>query len=88
LQTMGPGGSWGAVPPSNPSKDKPRSQLNNGDDWTCSMQFGAAHPAGINAVFADGSVHNVKYGIDPDVFNALGNIDDGTTLNSDPDNIQ
>ncbi len=52
------------------------------------MQFGSAHPAGINAVFADGSVHNIKYGIDPDTFNALGNIDDGTTLHSDPDNIQ
>jgi prepilin-type processing-associated H-X9-DG protein len=78
----------GPVPPANPSKDKPRSQLNNGDDWTCSMQFGSAHPAGINAVFADGSVHNIKYGIDPEVFNALGNMDDGTTLHSDSDNVQ
>jgi len=33
-------------------------------------------------------VHNVKYGIDPDVFNALGNIDDGTNMHADPDNIQ
>jgi prepilin-type N-terminal cleavage/methylation domain-containing protein/prepilin-type processing-associated H-X9-DG protein len=48
--------------------------------WADQFQFGAAHPAGINAVFADGSVHNVKYGIDPDVFNALGNINDGTNL--------
>jgi len=88
LQTMGPGGSWGAVPPANPSRDKPSNQYNNGDTWTCSMQFGSAHPADINAVFADGSVHNIKYGIDPDVFNALGNIDDGTNLSNDPDNIQ
>jgi prepilin-type processing-associated H-X9-DG protein len=44
------------------------------------MQFGSAHPAGINAVFADGSVHNVKYGVDPEVFNALGNMNDGTIL--------
>jgi prepilin-type N-terminal cleavage/methylation domain-containing protein len=51
-----------------------------GVGWTTSMQFGSAHPAGINAVFADGSVHNVKYGIDPDIFNALGNINDGTNL--------
>jgi hypothetical protein len=48
--------------------------------WANQFQFGSAHPAGINAVFADGSVHNVKYGIDPDVFNALGNINDGTNL--------
>jgi prepilin-type N-terminal cleavage/methylation domain-containing protein/prepilin-type processing-associated H-X9-DG protein len=51
-----------------------------GVGWTTSMQFGSAHPAGINAVFADGSVHNVKYGVDPEVFNALGNINDGTIL--------
>jgi prepilin-type N-terminal cleavage/methylation domain-containing protein len=50
--------------------------------------FGSSHPAGINAVFGDGSVHNVKYGIDPDVFNALGRSDDGTNLHADPDNIQ
>jgi prepilin-type N-terminal cleavage/methylation domain-containing protein len=87
LQTQGPGNSWGAVPPPNPSRDLPLSQLNNRDDWTCAMQFGSAHPAGINAVFADGSVHNVKYGIDPEIFNALGNINDGTNFNNDPDNI-
>jgi len=56
-------------------------------DWHAGFVFGAAHPAGFNAVFADGSVHNIKYGIDPDVFNALGHRSDGTTLNSDPDNI-
>ena len=47
-----------------------------------------AHPAGTNAVFADGSVHNIKYGIDPDIFNAIGNRRDGKNLDSDPDNIQ
>ena len=31
---------------------------------------------------------NIKYGIDPEVFNALGNINDGTNLSADPDNIQ
>jgi prepilin-type N-terminal cleavage/methylation domain-containing protein/prepilin-type processing-associated H-X9-DG protein len=57
------------------------------DDWRALFVFGSAHPAGINAVFADGSVHNIKYGIDPDVFNALGHRSDGTTLHSDQDNI-
>ena len=51
--------------------------------WEGGFVFGSAHPAGINAVFADGSVHNVKYGIDPEVFNALGNINDGKNLQSD-----
>jgi prepilin-type N-terminal cleavage/methylation domain-containing protein/prepilin-type processing-associated H-X9-DG protein len=53
--------------------------------WEGGFVFGSAHPAGINAVFADGSVHNVKYGIDPNVFNALGNRADGTTLASSSD---
>jgi prepilin-type N-terminal cleavage/methylation domain-containing protein/prepilin-type processing-associated H-X9-DG protein len=48
--------------------------------WGDQFQFGSPHPAGMNAVFADGSVHNVKFGIDPDTFNALGNINDGTIL--------
>jgi prepilin-type N-terminal cleavage/methylation domain-containing protein/prepilin-type processing-associated H-X9-DG protein len=51
-----------------------------GPGWTSQMQYGSPHPAGMNAVFADGSVHNVKYGVDPDIFNALGNINDGTNL--------
>jgi type II secretory pathway pseudopilin PulG len=58
----------------NPSRDRnniPEDQ----DDL-----FGSAHAAGINAVFADGSVHHVKYGIDPEIFNALGCRDDGTNL--------
>jgi prepilin-type N-terminal cleavage/methylation domain-containing protein len=62
-----------------------------GGTWCGSLRgfgiFGSAHPAGINAVFGDGSVHNVKYGIDPDVFNALGRSNDGTNLHADPDNI-
>jgi prepilin-type N-terminal cleavage/methylation domain-containing protein/prepilin-type processing-associated H-X9-DG protein len=74
---------------SNPSQDAPVDQTNGWSTvgWNSQFGFGSAHPAGINACFADGSVHNIKYGIDPDTFNALGNIDDGTTLHSDPDNI-
>jgi prepilin-type processing-associated H-X9-DG protein len=78
--------------PPNGALSNPHQDINvsgwSGTGWSASYQFGSAHPAGINAVFADGSVHSIKYGIDPDVFNALGNIDDGTTFHSDPDNIQ
>jgi len=70
----------------NPSHDL-NLPTSFGDDWRANFQFGAAHPAGMNAVFADGSVHNIKYGIDADIFNAIGNRRDGTNLNSDPDNI-
>jgi prepilin-type N-terminal cleavage/methylation domain-containing protein/prepilin-type processing-associated H-X9-DG protein len=34
--------------------------------------FGSAHTSGINAVFADGSVHQISYNIDGLLFNALG----------------
>jgi prepilin-type processing-associated H-X9-DG protein len=82
---------YGPIPPvANPHIDAVLvdDQHDKTQGWESSYQFGAAHPAGINAVFADGSVHNIKYGIDPDVFNAVGNMDDGTTFHSDPDNIQ
>jgi len=76
------------LPPANPSRDFNADVGGNwGTGWVGQEQFGSAHPAGINAVFADGSVHSIKYGIDPETFNALGNRDDGTTKHSDPDNV-
>jgi prepilin-type N-terminal cleavage/methylation domain-containing protein/prepilin-type processing-associated H-X9-DG protein len=42
--------------------------------------FGSAHPGTWNALFADGSVHNLSYNIDPTVFSYLGNINDGNTV--------
>jgi hypothetical protein len=75
------------IPLANPHQDvnNPVDQFGHHDTWETSMQFGSAHPAGINAVFADGSVHNVKYGIDPEVFNSLGNMNDGTILSQSSD---
>jgi prepilin-type N-terminal cleavage/methylation domain-containing protein/prepilin-type processing-associated H-X9-DG protein len=74
---------------SNPARDQilPADSPTN-DTWRAVSFFGSAHPAGMNALFADGSVHNVKYGIDPQVFNALGARDDGTNLHAqDQDSI-
>jgi prepilin-type processing-associated H-X9-DG protein len=34
--------------------------------------FGSSHQSGLNAVFADGSVHHLAFTIDPEVFSALG----------------
>jgi prepilin-type N-terminal cleavage/methylation domain-containing protein len=81
------GDNWRTT--ANPARD----DINIGDFWNNNYWgqygvFGAAHPAGINAVFGDGSVHSVKFGIDPQTFNALGRMDDGTNLHADPDNIQ
>ena len=36
------------------------------------FQFGSPHTSGINAVFADGSVHSINYDVDLFIFNALG----------------
>ena len=36
------------------------------------LVFGSAHPNGINAVFADGSVHHIKFEVDVVLFNNLG----------------
>jgi len=80
------GGNGDALLLTNPARDINVNQI-QGDSWRAIFQFGSAHPAGMNAVFADGSVHNIKYGIDPQVFNALGNRDDGTNLNNDTDNV-
>jgi prepilin-type N-terminal cleavage/methylation domain-containing protein/prepilin-type processing-associated H-X9-DG protein len=43
-------------------------------------ETGSAHPAGINAVFADGSVRTVLFGISPAIFNSLTNRQDGGPL--------
>jgi len=45
--------------------------------------FGSSHPRGFNAVFCDGSVHNISYGIDKDLFELLCNRSDGIALSSD-----
>ena len=34
--------------------------------------FGSAHPSGINAVLADGSVHHISYDVEPFAFNGMG----------------
>jgi prepilin-type processing-associated H-X9-DG protein len=36
------------------------------------VHFGSAHPGGINAVYADGSVHSISFDVNVEVFNALG----------------
>jgi prepilin-type N-terminal cleavage/methylation domain-containing protein/prepilin-type processing-associated H-X9-DG protein len=44
------------------------------------MRFGSSHPGRFNAIFADGSVHTITYGIDPTIFRHLGNMTDGHTF--------
>jgi prepilin-type N-terminal cleavage/methylation domain-containing protein/prepilin-type processing-associated H-X9-DG protein len=42
--------------------------------------MGSSHPAGFNAVFADGSVHHLSYMISVDLFSNLGNTSDGNVV--------
>jgi prepilin-type N-terminal cleavage/methylation domain-containing protein/prepilin-type processing-associated H-X9-DG protein len=68
----------------NPMQDKnfdPSEIGTNGTvGWRSTFLFGSAHPGGINAVFADGSVHTISYTVDPTIFNAIGHISDGAAL--------
>jgi prepilin-type N-terminal cleavage/methylation domain-containing protein/prepilin-type processing-associated H-X9-DG protein len=45
--------------------------------------FGSAHPAGVNAVYADGSVHAIGYSVDGILFNALGTRGSGEEITGD-----
>ena len=47
------------------------------------FHFGSAHPGGINAVYADGSVTTINYDIDAVVFNALGSRNGDEIVTSD-----
>ncbi|WP_425395167.1 DUF1559 domain-containing protein [Aeoliella sp.] len=58
-----------AWPPQPDSQDD-RGNGGNGSDQD--YMFGAAHPGGFNATFADGSVHSIAYDIDMAVFNSVG----------------
>jgi prepilin-type N-terminal cleavage/methylation domain-containing protein/prepilin-type processing-associated H-X9-DG protein len=45
--------------------------------------FGSSHPGRFNAVFADGAVRTIVYGLDPDIFYRLGDISDGEVVDLD-----
>jgi len=44
------------------------------------VNFGSAHPGGFNVCFVDGSVHTIRYEIDPYVFDNLGDRRDGEAV--------
>ena len=47
-----------------------------GNCWNV-YHFGSAHTSGINAAYADGSVHAISYSVDPVIFNQLCARNDG-----------
>jgi prepilin-type N-terminal cleavage/methylation domain-containing protein/prepilin-type processing-associated H-X9-DG protein len=50
------------------------------------LHFGSPHTGGINAAFADGSVHSINFDVDAVVFNALGSRNGGETIPGDAAN--
>jgi hypothetical protein len=46
----------------------------------CTMRFGSVHPSQLHAVYCDGSVHSIEYGIDPLVWEGLGSRNDGSVV--------
>ncbi|HVT28199.1 MAG TPA: DUF1559 domain-containing protein [Lacipirellulaceae bacterium] len=46
-------------------------------------KFGSAHSGGMNALFADGSVTFIRFDVDLETFNRLGNRYDGETITQD-----
>jgi prepilin-type N-terminal cleavage/methylation domain-containing protein/prepilin-type processing-associated H-X9-DG protein len=81
----GNGHGWDPCYLPNPSRNVASNDpaFGTGSVWRANFLFGSAHPAGMNAVFADGSVHNIKFGIDPQVFNGISFINSGHTFPSD-----
>ena len=65
------------------STDRPPRPDFIGEGWDEQRRFGSSHLSGINAVFADGSVRSISFGIDAGLFRLLGHRSDGQTISSD-----
>jgi prepilin-type processing-associated H-X9-DG protein len=75
------------VPASNFGKNLPMDwdsvDENDGGPTYMSLAASSMHPGGVNALFADGSVHFVKNSISPLTWTALGTIAGGEVVSSD-----
>jgi prepilin-type processing-associated H-X9-DG protein len=49
---------------------------------TLSTRYGSAHPAGFHAVFCDGHVDQIEYGIELAIHRRMSNRNDGLPLNA------
>jgi prepilin-type processing-associated H-X9-DG protein len=65
--------------PSEPDLGKDPND-ERGRDRHFGYEFGSAHPGGVNAMFADGSVHTINYDIDYITFNRMGDRSDGEVV--------
>ena len=74
---------WAWFNPNNPQGDNWAPLQDRPGQDGASERYGSAHPSGFHVVMADGSVHNISYGIDIFVFNYLQNRRDGNPVNLD-----
>jgi prepilin-type N-terminal cleavage/methylation domain-containing protein len=58
----------------------PRQDGTGGAGSGCGLSFGSAHTAAMQSVFADGSVHTIKYSIDKTTWHNLCDRNDGQPL--------
>ena len=70
---------WHFPPQSDRQTYAPDRDAGEGTNWN--RHFGAAHPGGLNAAFADGSVRFFSFDIDPITWMNLCLIDDGQVIN-------
>ena len=56
---------------------------NDGGPTYMSLSASSYHPGGVNALFADGSVHFVKNSVSAVTWRALGTIAGGEVISSD-----
>jgi len=67
----------------NPCCDWWRDPPNRTPSPRLGSYFGGAHPGGMSAMFADGSVRSISWNITQQVFAALGNKEDGISVTLD-----
>jgi prepilin-type processing-associated H-X9-DG protein len=56
---------------------------NDGGPTYMSLEASSKHPGGVNALFADGSVHFCKNSVSPYVWRALGTVGGAEVVSSD-----
>jgi prepilin-type N-terminal cleavage/methylation domain-containing protein/prepilin-type processing-associated H-X9-DG protein len=73
------GNDWDTMRNAN---NPPAPDANEASDERGFASFGSSHAAGLNVVFADGSVRLIAFAIDPTVFSHLGTRADGQPIDA------
>ena len=71
-----------ALYPIRPDTEGVPLSPDGGCGHSSNMSIGSAHAGGVNAMFADGSVTSISYGIDPETMNRLAHRSDGEVVDT------